>query len=195
MNRPPFFTSLDLVFLISALLGGILFLLRLVLQFLGTDHGADVHTDLAADHDISGHDSGMKLLSFQGMTGFFLMFGLVGLSLSMQSPAGPILSILGAFAAGFLTLVLIGYITFMMTHLQSSGTVDTREAVGQEGSVYLTIPTGGTGKVQLTIHDRMRFYDAVSEGHESLKTGERVQVVRVTGGNVMVVKKAISYQS
>ena len=76
----------------------------------------------------------------------------------------------------------------MAGSLQSSGTIDLNNAVGQEGHVYLTIHPGQTGKVQITVQDRLMVLNAIAEGNEEIKTGQRVWVVRVSAGTLIVEK-------
>ena len=208
-------TSADWVFLVSALIGGTVFLLRLLLMLVGLHHGGaeagqmevghaemggvDVgHADLGhveagqvevAPGDVHAEsDVSFTLLSIQGITAFFMMFGLVGLALHRESRAATGWSVLGAVAAGAVALCVINAIFMVMRRLQSSGTLDLRQAVGQEGSVYLTIPPGGTGKVQVTVQGRFQVFDAASEANQAIKTGERVKVVKIVSGNILVVK-------
>ena len=94
--------GLDSVYIGCAVLGGLLFFVQLVMQFLG--HHADVDVGgghVGMPHDVSGTaDTSFKLLSFQGLTAFFMMFGLVGLAMHRQSGASPALSLCVAIAAG-----------------------------------------------------------------------------------------------
>lgn len=179
--------GIEVFFLICAGVGGILLVVRLILQFLG-----------AADGDLGGHDfdvhhldadASLKLLSLHGLTAFLLMFGLVGLALSWQSGAGTLISILGAFVAGLISFWIISKLFSSMNKLQSSGTMSLEQAVGCEGEVYLTIPKQGTGKVIIRFSNRLREYDASSEEDGDLKTGERIKVLRVSG-NTLVVGRA-----
>jgi len=187
-------TILEKVFFVCAAVGGILFMIRLLLQFIGHDsdmfHDVDgFHTDgLDADGDIDS-DASFKLLTFQGLTSFFMMFGLVGLALMRQSKVGGLLAIVGGLAAGAAAVWIIAKLFTLMLKLQSSGTVDNEGAVGAEGTVYLRIPANGTGKVQVRNRDRLREYDAVTEDEEDIQTGDRVRVVKIVSGNVMVVEK------
>ena len=82
-------SSLQWVFALSAMVGGLLFFIQLILMFL-TGGGDDV-MDLedGADVDHADADTSFKLLSFQGMTAFFMMFGLVGLAMNLGSGFGP----------------------------------------------------------------------------------------------------------
>ena len=194
-------TSLEKVFAVCAVLGGVFLAIRLLFQFIGGGgdgvDGADVDVDAAVDVDVdvdgdmgSGEaDISFKLLSFQGLTAFFLMFGLVGLALARQSQVAGHWAILGAVAAGLVSVGIIQYVFNSMTRLQSSGTINMQNAVGQEGDVYLTIGRAGRGKVRVSIQHHLKVYDAVADGDEEIATGQRVKVVRVVTGNVLVVEK------
>ncbi len=179
--------NIDLIFMGCAGLGGALFLVQMILQFVGHD-AAD--GGVSADHDVSGTaDASFKLLSFQGLTAFFMMFGLVGLAMHRQSGAGPAASAGVAALAGLLAVWVIGKLFSGMKKLQSSGTLDIRNAVGQEGEVYLTIPSGGTGQVRARVQNQLRTLDATAAGGASFKTGERVRVVSVSGSGTLLVER------
>ncbi|MBE7561324.1 NfeD family protein [bacterium] len=191
-------STLETLFLISAVLGGIAFLARMVMQFMG---GADADADLDAgglDHDFGSHeaahhadsDTSFKILTIQGVTGFFMIFGLTGLAFMRATPVGWFFSTVIAFVAGYATLWILGWLTTVMLSLQSSGNVDLRNAIGQEATVYLKIPADGTGQATVCVQDRLRILDAVSQNHEEIPTGRRVQVVDVGEDNVLVVKKS-----
>ena len=194
------FEGLEKFFLVCAVAGGVLFVVRLVLQFLGGDTGA--HHDMGAPVDMGGGDIhgdtvadssdaylSFKILSFQGLTAFFMMFGLVGLAMMRQTQGREILSLAVAVAAGLATVWLIGLIFRKAGGLQSSGNIDMKNAVGQQGEVYLGIPAAGIGKARITVQDRLRIYDAVSKNKTEIKTGQRVRVLEVTPQDVLVVER------
>jgi membrane-bound ClpP family serine protease len=187
---------------------------RLALQFIGGDsggshdvggisdvsdvdvsgadiHGADVHGDFTGDADLDVHDTylSFKILSFQGLTAFFMMFGLVGLAMMRETQQGPTAAVIAASLAGLGTVWIIGLIFRKAGALQASGNINLRNAIGQEGEVYLTIHSSGTGKAKVTVQERLRIYDAVSNGSEEIRTGQRVRVVDVTPQDVLVVEK------
>jgi membrane protein implicated in regulation of membrane protease activity len=141
------------------------------------------------DSDHADSDTSFKAISLQGITAFFMMFGLVGLALSRQSGFGPTLSIFGAVIGGGFSVWVIGKIFSSMGRLQSEGTLDVWNAIGREGSVYLTIPPTGKGIVQINVQDTLRELSAVSSDKTEIKTGERVVVVDITGGSTLVVNK------
>ncbi len=176
---------LELFFVVCALIGGGMLLLRLLLLLVGFgDHGegADVHPD---------SDTGFQLLSIQGITAFFMMFGLVGYALLRTTTWSAAFASVGAVVAGIGSMFLIQRIFLSMGRLQSSGTLPTDRAVGGDGSVYLTIPARGTGRVQVAIAGRLREFEATSADGGALATGELVRVTGVSG-DVLVVERKVN---
>lgn len=188
-----FFNSLSpvqKVFLFCAVLGGGVFVIRTILSLAGMgDH--DIHD---GDFDFSDShadaDTSFRLFSLHGLTGFFMMFGLVGLGLSRQFWVPDIAAGTVGVLAGLGTVWVIGKVFASMTKLQCDGTLKLSDAMGQQGKVYLTIPAGGTGQVQVAFQGRVMIYDAISGDKEMIKTGEQIVVIDIAGGNTLVVEKA-----
>jgi membrane protein implicated in regulation of membrane protease activity len=182
-------TGIEKIFLACAVFGTLLFVVKFVLQLVGGHGGGDVGIDVGnADVVHADADVSFKLLSLQGLTAFFVMFGLVGFALARGSGAHEGVSFAGAFAAGLATTWLIGKIFSFTMRLQSSGTLDNSRAVLEAGTVYLTIPAAGVGKVQVTIAGRLREFEAVCSSGEELKTGTPVRVLQVNGSTLVVEK-------
>ncbi len=188
-----FYNSLSPVqkfFLFCAAVGGGIFIIRMIMMLTGLG-SHDVHdgqfdySDTHADADAS-----FKLFSLHGLTGFFMMFGLVGLGLSRQRLVPDLVAGAAGVLAGLAVVWVIGKVFSGMAKLQSNGTLRLSDAIGQQAKVYLTIPAEGTGQVQVAFHGRWMIYDAVSAHKEAIKTGESVVVIDITGGNTLVVKKA-----
>lgn len=193
-------TGLELLFVICAAFGTILFIVRLVLMFLGGGgeegaadadagglDGADGHE--FGDHDFADSDLSFKALSLQGLTAFFMMFGLVGWAMVRQGSIPAAFSILGGMLAGFATVWMMKKIFQWAGTLQSSGTLDLQNAIGQEGHVYLTIHPGQIGKVQVVVQGRLSVLNAMAEDKtEEIKTGQRVWVVRISADTLVVEK-------
>lgn len=193
--------AFEKIFLLCAMVGGILFFVRLVLMFIGGDAHAgdgDVPGDLDGG-DVGGHDGdahhagdtdvAFKLLSFQGITAFFMMFGLVGLAMSKASGLHWGLALAGAVVAGLLTVWITDRLFRSFGRLQHSGTLQMKNAVGQEGTVYLTIRPSEKGQVQVTVQGRLLTLDAVSKDEGEIATGTRVKVVELSGDSTLVVQK------
>jgi len=186
--------GLELLFAGCAIFGTTLFVIRLALMLIGFgDHhdAADGGTD-AVDVDHSGdfHDSDLsfKLLSLQGITAFFMMFGLIGWAVIRQGDYAPWIPVACGTAAGLLTIWLMKKIFQAAGSLQSSGTLNIDNAVGQEGTVYLTIHPGSSGKVQVNVQNRLSILEAIANNDQEIKTGESVRVVRIAAGKLVVEK-------
>ena len=124
------------------------------------------------------------------LAAFLMMFGLVGFALYRASHAGAPLSLAGGLLAGVAAAWLMALMFRGMSKLQSAGNYDPRQAIGQRGSVYLTIPEAGTGKVTVTVNNRLSVLEAVAQDRKELKTGENIEVVEVAGTSVLVVRRA-----
>lgn len=206
-------TGLQKFFFFCAAVGGLIFVIRMVMMFvfgdsdthdagdadvgdtdIGDGHGdmgdgdADFdHGDGDGDHHHSTESA--RYLTVHGLTSFFMMLGLAGLTLSKQFGLAPFFAITGAIAGGLFTLWMVGKLMVNMKKLQSEGTMKLNNALMQEGTVYLTIPAEGEGKVHVPVQGTMREFEAVSSTKEEIQTGERIIVVNITAGNVLVVKK------
>lgn len=183
------FNGLEMFFLACAIIGGFFVFVKFVMQFVGGDMDTSAGVDGNIDIDSSHADSdvGFRLLSLQGLSAFFMMFGLVGLALYRQSQVGTLIAILGAVVAGMVSVWVIGKLFQGAVSLQSSGTLKTADAVGSSGTVYLTIPEGGTGRVSLNFQNRLREFDASEKNGSQVPTGTPVRVVQVKA-NVLVVE-------
>jgi membrane protein implicated in regulation of membrane protease activity len=191
--------ALEILFVLCATGGGLMLITLFIMMTFGTDldsHSADAHAfDVpsadghSAHHlgdDLSSSDIAFKFLSIQGLSSFFMMFGLVGLALSRAGGLEPIISLAGAVAAGLASVWVISKLFAFFSSLQSSGTIQTADAVACRGEVYLTIPEQGSGKVLVKVQNRLREYDAVSAEHEVLAVGTAVEVVEVRGNTLAV---------
>jgi membrane protein implicated in regulation of membrane protease activity len=117
------------------------------------------------------------------------MFGLVGLAL-LSADQSPWLATGAAIVAGLFTLWLVGIIFRTMRRMQSDGTMQIATAVGQEGTVYLTIPDNGTGQVQVSVQGGLKIFNAVSAGNQRIPTGDRIRVVKVVSGTMLMVERS-----
>ncbi len=186
--------GVDALLAVCATVGGVLFLLWLVMQFMGMDSDSDldlgdVDVD-ASSPDTSGTaDISFTLLSFQGLSAFLTMFGLVGLTFSLQLGTGPFLAVLGGCGAGLLTAYYIGRMFMFARRMESSGTIKLENAVGSEATVYLTVRPSGVGKIQLTVQNRLGIYEAISESDEAIETGAIVRVIRVIDGSRLLIER------
>jgi hypothetical protein len=182
-------TWIEIIYWASTIIGGTLFLLRLIMLFVGGDageHGVESALDAAGEH--ADADISFQLLSIQGLTSFFMMFGLVGLAL-LRADLPILVTVVGGMVAGLVTVAITGLIFTQMKRLQTEGTINIQNTIGKEGSVYLTIPKSGSGQVQIIVQGSLKIFDAVSSNKTLIATGEKVHVVGVAGGNTLIVEK------
>lgn len=173
-------------FLAAAILGGALFLVQLVLSALGA---GDADIDLGSHH-VGGLDHGsdiaFKMLSLQGLSSFFAMYGLMGLALLDQYGVPPWAALAGALLGGWLTTALIARIFRAASKLESSGTLNLTNALDAEGTVYLRIAPDKPGKITVIVQGRQIEAEAISD-HVTFETGERVRVLRVLPSGALEV--------
>jgi hypothetical protein len=194
---------METLYLVCAVLGGTLLLCQFLLGLLGLGHhdlgghdvhdvgGHDIHTDQDHDH---AHDSGVawftSVLTFRTIVAALTIFGLAGRA-GDAAALDPILAFALALAAGAATLFAVGWMMQSLYRLRSDGTVRMQRAVGQGGTVYLTIPgaRAGAGKVLLNVQNRTVECQAITAG-ESLPTGTKVTVVAIVGSDTVEVVPA-----
>ena len=207
--------NLETLYWVLAIFGGAILIIRFILFMIGIgdadtdadfDMDMDVDVDVDIDHDFgdlgdsadsgldsdhsgAGTDAGiMSYLSLQSISGFFLIFGLVGLG-TLQIGSSVLISLVCAFGAGVFTAWTVTKIYSSMKKLQSSGNQNIRNAIGLQGKVYLTIPEEGTGVVSINLQGSLRNLDAISEDGTRLPTDTLVIVSNISAENLLVVRK------
>lgn len=169
------------------LTASLIFIVQTILTFIGMD--ADAGLDADPDATAGGGEFPFQLFTFRNFINFFLGFGWTAIVL--QGKINGVLAIFIAFVAGILLVAAVMYIFYFMSKMEQSGNIDTANAVGCRGNVYLKIPPArnGEGKVQITIQGAIREYDAVTNGEE-LPTGTPIVITQVLNENVLVVARA-----
>ncbi|MBC8413428.1 MAG: NfeD family protein [Nitrospira sp.] len=176
--------GLEIVFAICAGIGGIVLTLRIIMQFIGADADTDIDADIDLEH--MDADVSFKLISIDGLTSFLLMFGLVGYALYRQSGSGALIAVSGGTIAGLASVWVMGKLFAFIHGLQSRGNIDISTSVGSNGTVYLTIPANGIGRVTINFNNHLREYDAKSHSKQEIKTGTPIKVIWVEGNTLIV---------
>ncbi len=133
--------------------------------------------------------SGFRFFTIRGIVAFVSVFGWTGAAVT--GSATPVLVFLTATGAGLSAMLLVALAFWGILQLQGKGNLDYRYSIGLQGEVYLPVPPerGGTGKVNVTIQERLVEVDAMTDEPERLPTGSRVRVVGLLGNNVLLVSK------
>tara|TARA_Y100000766_G_scaffold282501_1_gene295934 strand:- start:830 stop:1432 length:603 start_codon:yes stop_codon:yes gene_type:complete len=181
--------GLELIFASSAVLGGILFLLWFALIMIG-GITADVFDGLfGTDFDAMGADASFKALTFQGIMAFMMFFGLAGLWVLDGNSDQTSLAIVVGSITGFGSMYGTGKLFQLFVALQSDGTIDMDDAIGSVGTIYLRIPEGGVGQIQVESGSAMRTYNAKTEDGQAMSTGDFAEVIDVVSSTLIVKRK------
>jgi len=178
-------SGLELVFLLSAIIGSLLFFVWFLLTMIGGAAG-DV-LEGVFDIDMGSSDLAFKALTFQGIMAFFMMFGLVGYAM-LNSNQDAALAAISGVVAGSISLYGVGKMFAGFKQLEMHGNVDIENAIGATGSVYSRISADGVGQVQVTFQGKLQTRAAVSADGNPYATGDFIEVVGIRGGDTLEVK-------
>lgn len=185
-------TSLDLFMKILwciAIASSLIFIVETILTFIGADMEMDTDIDVA-DGGFEG-DPSMNLYTFRNLVNFLLGMSWTAIILNDQIASKALLMLI-AFAVGALLVAAVMYMFKWLSKMQQSGNINIfQSAAGCNGKVYLTIPAErkGTGKVQISINESIREYDALTDSETELKTGTAIKVVEVIDSSTLLVEE------
>lgn len=181
-------TAMQVLWAIT-LSASLIFVIQTVMTFLGLgDHDADF--DLDTSDGSFDADPSMNLLTFRNLVNFCLGFGWTAVLMHEKIQSNALLIIVSVIV-GILLVTVVMWIFKWLSGMQQTGNIDVhKSAVGREGKVYLTIPgeRKGEGKVQITINNAVREYDAVTDG-ETIPTGKAIKVTEVINDYTLLVEE------
>lgn len=189
-------STLNKVFVCSAIVFTLLFIWQLIMTLWGVDSHGDGHFGDAASH--SGleapthgeiHEFGgdaFTLLSTRSIFAFCTLFSWAG-SIYLATGTSLLLTLIYSFIWGALAMVGVSLILHFLLRMQEQGNVSVAWALGDKGTVYINIPADGTGKVRLLIKGIMRMVNARSANGAPIMAGARVKVVGVVDQNTLEV--------
>lgn len=188
------------------IISSLIFIIQSIMTFIGADAGdggidadfggtdadlgaGDLNTDVDSSSEYSDMGSGMNLLTFRNFVNFFLGFGWTAVLFAGEIKSTGVLMLL-SILVGVALVFAVMYLFKWLSSLQQTGTINVyKTAVGCAGKVYLTIPASrsGEGKVQITINDSVREYDALTDGEE-LPTGTNIKVLEAIDAHTLLVE-------
>lgn len=181
-------TAMQVLWAIT-LSASLIFVIQTVMTFLGLgDHDADF--DLDTSDGSFDADPSMNLLTFRNLVNFCLGFGWTAVLMHEKIQSNALLIIVSVIV-GILLVTVVMWIFKWLSGMQQTGNIDVhKSAVGCEGKVYLTIPgeRKGEGKVQITINNAVREYDAVTDG-ETIPTSKAIKVTEVINDYTLLVEE------
>ena len=172
----------------------LIFLIQSIMTFIGADAGdGGIDTDFDTGFDSQVADAtvegGTNLYTFRNFVNFILGFGWSAILLQEKITSVPLLLIVSVII-GVALVTAVMYLFKWLSGMQQSSNINIyKSAVGCNGTVYLTIPgeRNGEGKVQISINNSVREYDAVTDS-DALKTGTPIRVTEVLNANTVVVE-------
>ena len=186
-------TSLDLFMKILwsiAIATSLIFIIETILTFIGIDHEIDADFDTSMDGGFESEPS-MNLYTFRNLVNFLLGMSWTAILLKEKIVSTALLMVI-AVAVGVMLVAAVMYMFKWLSKMQQSGNIDVYKcAVGCIGKVYLTIPAQrkGAGKVQITINEAVREYDALTDSENELKTGASIKVIEVLDSSTLLVEE------
>lgn len=190
------------LFVLCAVIGGTILVCQFVLTLVGFGHdvgdmahdvSVDVHTDVAAaphdGADAHGDESGQHgsswlfgVISFRTLVAATAFFGLAGLAAD-SAGLDLLKQLVLALVSGAGAMFAVHALVKQMGRLNQDQTLKVQRAIGRVGTVYIPIPAqkASSGKIQLSLQNRVVEYEAITQGNEKLATGAKVRVVAVRG--------------
>jgi len=178
------------IFWVITIPATVIFLALLGMTIFGGDvSDSDVDTNIDA-HISDGDSIPFQFLSLKNIVAFFAVFGWSGIGF-INAGLAAWLVILLALICGFLMMLLMATLFYLMSKLAENGTLKMKNAVGKLGEVYLVIPANrsGMGKVQLNVQGSLRTLDAITDDLEKIPTSSIIQVLDVIDDQILLVKK------
>jgi len=164
---------------ISLISGGILVLMLMLSMLAGLDFDIDF-----GDVDVDA--GGMGILK-GGLT--FLSIGSYVVRAVMLTDSNPILAFTIGAIVGAIAVFLLSMMLKWLLSQQSNVNWKITDALYQKGKVYLKIPKGGEGIVQVNLNGVMREMKARAIDKKDVPTGSEIQVEKVEDGYVIVTTK------
>ncbi|MEL6812355.1 MAG: hypothetical protein AAFP76_13575 [Bacteroidota bacterium] len=180
-------STFEKVYWVTALVSSAIFLVLLVLTFIGgeVDDIGDVDAEVDGDSGI-----GFQFLSFKNLMGFFTIFGWTGIA-CMAEGMSKGMTIAISVACGLMMMLAMASLFYYLSKLTHSGSLKLKNALNGVGEVYLTIGANRSriGKVQITVQGALRELEALTDEDTDLKQGDVVTVTQVTQNGILIVNK------
>jgi hypothetical protein len=195
-------TMLNKAFAIASLVFSVLFLWQAIAAILGfdTDSHADFghadvgHPDMSgAEHDVHQSDhhavsgAAFSLVSLRSVIAFCTLFSWAG-NLYLATGTSIPLALLFSFLWGMAAMVSVSYLLHWLLRMQEIGDSSVASALGEEGTVYIAIPSGGTGKIRVLVRGIVSFVHAQGREGGAIPVGAKVRVVSMVNPNTVEVQ-------
>ena len=178
-------TLFEKIYWIVAIAGSVILLILIVMTLMGgdVDDLGDVDADIDGDTGI-----GFQFLSFKNLMGFLTIFGWSGLA-CLDNGLSTGMTIFVSVICGLLMMLAMASLFYYLSKLQSSGTLNLKNAKDQIGEVYLTVGANRSriGKVSVNVQGTLRELQALTDEDKDLVQGNVVKVHDVTDTGILIV--------
>ncbi|AXT18770.1 hypothetical protein D7030_05955 [Flavobacteriaceae bacterium AU392] len=170
---------------VIALIGSLIFVVVMIMSFIGGDTDGVDDLDTEIDNDIG---IGFQFITFKNLIGFFTIFGWSGIA-CIDAGLSQTLTIIVSSFCGLVMMTIMAALFYFMSRLTDSGTLNIKNAIDAIGEVYLTIGANRSrmGKISVKVQGTMRELDALTDSFTDLKSGTIIKVVDVTANGVLIV--------
>ncbi|MDR0680935.1 MAG: serine protease [Dysgonamonadaceae bacterium] len=183
------FNSLDALLKIYWIIAGItslIFVIQMIMTFMGIDSADGLSADFDGDIDANGP---FQFFSLRNLINFLLGYGWGGICFYDTFTSKVWVNVF-AFLTGFLFFLLFFLIIKQILKLNRDNTFQIQDTLGNVADVYLTIPgeKSGKGKIQISVKGAFHEIDALTEG-EKISTGDKVKVTKIIDNQTVLVIK------
>ncbi|WP_117880008.1 hypothetical protein [Aureibaculum luteum] len=181
-------STFEQTYWIIALIGSAIFIVILIMTFLGGDMDSDMVAD-GTDFEADDGGVGFQFFTFKNLIAFFTIFGWTGVVCTGYDLSdGVILTI--SVIAGLLMMVATSSLFYFMNRLTEDGTLKIKNAIGTVGEVYLPIGANRskTGKIQVSVQGSLRELEALTDENIDLATGTVVKVIEIVSAELLLVE-------
>jgi len=173
--------SVVLIFYSVAILASLVLIIQIGLALFGFD-------DIDGAGDLDAGD-GLGFVSLRSLVGFFGGFGWTGV-IMLENDASLPAATGAAVVVGFLFMLLIASVMRLLYSLGESGTIDLNNAVGETGTVYITVPArrSGPGQVRVMVQGRLKIFSALTTAGAPIPAERRVLVTGLVDSGTLLVE-------
>lgn len=165
----------------------LIFLIQMVLTFIGGEVEVDGDADFDVDHD-SG--AGFQFFTLKNFIGFFTLFSWAGIA-SLDSGYSTATTLIISTLSGLFMMTVMASLFYFFSKLTDSGTMNINNAKGGIGEVYMRIQAnrGNIGKVLIKVQGSLRELEAITDDDEDLLMGSVINVKDVINNDILLVSK------
>ena len=184
------FTNLSVmeqIFFWIGIVSTLFMIVQIILMSLSS-FGGDIDIDGDGDIDIDT-DSGVSIFTIKTITAFFAVGSWSGLlTCALASDKLQWLAVIVALCAGTAAMLAMAFCLKAIMKLQCNGAFQIDKIVGQQATVYVSIPPARSGRGKITMNAQGRFVelDAVTDLECRLAVDEVVEIVSTENECVVV---------